>query len=87
MFGYCRTVAIHGFVFYRVTMAEDAGEDDHSREEENLLAPELTVLFSSHHSSIRMPGGILACQSHLRGNIRHTDGPRVGHTCLTASPP
>ena len=46
-------------------MAEDAGKDDHNEEEENLEARELTVLFSSHHSSIWMPGGILASQCHL----------------------
>ena len=74
MFERCQTVSVHGFVFcfVTITLAEAGGKDDHNREEENLLSPDLTALGSIHHSSIRTPEGILAPQSHLREHIGHT---------------
>ena len=81
MFGCSQSVAAHGIVFYRVTMAKDAGDEDDKQDggEENLLARELTALVSSHHSSTGMPGGILACQCHHWEHIRHTDAPSRSH--------
>ena len=103
MFDRSETVCVHGFVFCRLTMAEGAGEDDHDGEEENLLTCEETGggLVSTHHASIRTPGGILARQSHLREHIPHTGTLahchtvtncdkltlQVGHSRLTSSPP